>query len=331
MHHIDSVLFGRGGIPRGVIVDVFGRHGTGKTQMLLQAASRFAACGKQVLYVDTAGTFRPERVVSMAEASALGGTDSDGMDTNSSNSDGGMTQDSGITAPDVLKMISVARIQSVAEQLSVLERLSGCLRRDSDNDNDDDDNNNNDYDSTWRYNDLAPYGQNSSNNKTTDAFDLVIIDGLTDLFSYEYSRYGDLRERNSIFFWYMRGLARLAVCGNITIMVSNMVRTSPKDKLDSEIMAAEARLFSHARIHLQRNDDPSAKKRFWACASCIMQDIQQQQSQHDTRGNTHTDTHNIGAGSGLHDSAGGFTVDAQTKYCDVEFTYKITSMGITTK
>jgi len=52
-----------GGIPNGVIVDIFGGNGTGKTQLLLQLSINSIKNGGNVLYLDTTGGFRPERIL----------------------------------------------------------------------------------------------------------------------------------------------------------------------------------------------------------------------------------------------------------------------------
>ncbi len=207
-----------GGVPPGIIVDVFGSHGTGKTQIMMQAAARFAACGKSVLFVDTAGTFRPERVLDMTGVSAR---------------------------PEaILDRISVVRAQSVAEQTGVVARLLQS----------------------------PPPPQHGP----AAGFDFVAVDSLTDLFSYEYSRYGDLRERNRLFFGYMRSLARLAVHRGVTVMTSNVVRTS--GDVEVENMAAEVDMFAHVRIHLARGEVDSAAaaraadKVLYGTASCVMLD-----------------------------------------------------------
>ncbi|MCE2498152.1 MAG: hypothetical protein J4F28_04030 [Nitrosopumilaceae archaeon] len=214
---VDDML--GGGIPPGIIVDVFGGHGTGKTQIMMQAAARFAACGKRVLFVDTAGTFRPVRVLQMVGASA--------------------------SREAILGMISVARVQNVAEQEGVVARLL----------------------------------QQQPPRHGPAEFDLVAVDSLTDLFSYEYSRYGDLRERNRLFFGYMRSLARLAVHRGVTVMTSNVVRTSGDAEVEN--MAAEIDMFAHVRIRLAREEVDSsaaaaatraAGKVLYGYASCVMLD-----------------------------------------------------------
>ncbi len=52
-----------GGIPNGVIVDIFGGNGTGKTQLLLQLSINSIKDGGKVLFLDTTGGFRPERIL----------------------------------------------------------------------------------------------------------------------------------------------------------------------------------------------------------------------------------------------------------------------------
>ena len=203
---IDGLL--GGGVPAGIFVDVFGGHGTGKTQMLLQAAARFAGAARRVLYVDTAGTFRPERILQMAPPGCGGGS-------------------------AILDMISVARVQSVAEQLGVLQRLDSGGRN----------------------------GRGGGG-----GFGLVAVDSLTDLFSYEYSRYGDLRERNKSLFRYVRGLARLAVRSRITVMASNVVRVYGDGEVEN--MADEVGLFAHVRVRLFRDEEDGAGGRLRGHAYC---------------------------------------------------------------
>ena len=244
-----------GGIPSGVIVDVFGRHGTGKTQMLLQAACRFAMYGerRRVLYVDTAGTFRPERIMEMAASH------------NNNNSTTVVQQHTSVR--DVLDAISVARVQSVSEQMTLVEKLlyGGC------------------------------------------PFDLVVIDSLTDLFSYEYSRYGDLREKSQKFFSHMRNLAKLAVQCGVTIMTSNMIRIF--DDKEVENMAAEVDLFAHIKVHLiSEKDTVAQKKQLYGYVSCAIYDSKQ-----DKIATTCYD-HNINS----------------EKDADVIFSYEILESGIRT-
>ena len=60
---LDEFLLG--GIRGGVITDIYGANGTGKTQLLLQICLHSIQKGGKILYLDTTGGFRPERILEM--------------------------------------------------------------------------------------------------------------------------------------------------------------------------------------------------------------------------------------------------------------------------
>jgi RecA/RadA recombinase len=63
---LDGLL--EGGYREGRVVEIHGRSNTGKTQLAMQAVLCAAKRDKKALFVDTEGTFRPERLEGMAEA-----------------------------------------------------------------------------------------------------------------------------------------------------------------------------------------------------------------------------------------------------------------------
>ncbi len=60
-----------GGYEEGKITEVFGPSNSGKTQLAIQATVMAASRGWKSVYVDTESTFRPERVVQMAESRGI--------------------------------------------------------------------------------------------------------------------------------------------------------------------------------------------------------------------------------------------------------------------
>ncbi|MCS4539698.1 MAG: hypothetical protein HYU03_03290 [Thaumarchaeota archaeon] len=62
---IDTLL--EGGYRAGEIVEVFGESKTGKTQLAIQAVLSAASSRLGAVFVDTEGTFRPERLAKMSE------------------------------------------------------------------------------------------------------------------------------------------------------------------------------------------------------------------------------------------------------------------------
>ena len=135
-----------GGIPNGVIVDVFGSNGTGKTLLLLQLLINSIKNGGNILYIDTTGGFRPERVLEIQKESGI--------------------------EQNLLDKITVNRITNTSEQIQ------------------------------------------SINSIERNNFSLVVIDNVTDLFSYEYQKDESAFEKNYLFMKYMHNLSNFAITNN---------------------------------------------------------------------------------------------------------------------
>lgn len=178
---IDDFL--SGGIPDGVIVDIFGGNGTGKTQLLLQLSINSIKNGGKVLFLDTTGGFRPERILEIQK---------------NSNSN-----------VDLLNNIIVSRITNTSEQI------------------------------------------NSIKNFTENNFSLIVIDNITDLFSYEYKNNQSVFKKNSLFMKYMRELSLYAVTHKVPIVITNMIRNSNEQEVEN--MSTAIDLFTHIKIHLFKN------------------------------------------------------------------------------
>ena len=181
LQKLDNFL--SGGIPNGIIVDIFGGNGTGKTQLVLQLSINSIKNGGNILFLDTTGGFRPERILEIQKKSNL--------DIN------------------LLDKITVSRITNTSEQINILKTLE-------------------------------------ENN-----FSLIVIDNVTDLFSYEYKNNSSIFEKNSLFMKYMRELSVYAITHKVPIVVTNMIRNM--DDKEVEHMASAIDLFTHIKIHLFKN------------------------------------------------------------------------------
>jgi len=82
-------------------------------------------------------------------------------------------------------------------------------------------------------------------------FSLIVIDNVTDLFSYEYKNNKSIFEKNSLFMKYMHELSLYAISNKIPIVITNMIRNM-NDK-EVENMANAIDLFTHIKIHLSKN------------------------------------------------------------------------------
>ena len=183
-----------GGIPDGVIVDIFGGNGTGKTQLLLQLCINSIKNGGNVLYLDTTGGFRPERILEIQKQFGI--------------------------EFDCLEKITVSRIRNTSEQIK------------------------------------------SINNFGKNHFSLIVIDNITDLFSYEYQNNESTFEKNSLFMKYMYNLSNFAITKKIPIVFTNMIRNLEDKEIENMQNAIDP--FTHIKIHLFRNLSKYNGQIYWA-------------------------------------------------------------------
>jgi DNA repair protein RAD51 len=81
-----------------------------------------------------------------------------------------------------------------------------------------------------------------------NSFSLVIIDNVTDLFSFEFPKEEQILERNTTFIQYMHDLSSITIEKNLPIVITNMIRKI--DDLEKENMEKSINLFTHIKIKL---------------------------------------------------------------------------------
>ncbi len=180
-----------GGIPSGVIVDIFGGNGTGKTLLLLQLSINSIKNGGNVLYLDTTGGFRPERILEIQQESNA----------------------------DLLEKITVSRVTNTSEQIKSIASLK-------------------------------------------DSFSLIVIDNITDLFSYEYNKDQSIFEKNSVFTRHMHEISQYSITKKIPIVITNMIRHTESG--EAENMQSAIDPFTHIKIHLSKNSSKFSGQIYWA-------------------------------------------------------------------
>ena len=172
-----------GGIPSSVITDIYGSNGTGKTQLLFQISINVIKNGGTILYLDTTGGFRPERILEMQKYQNLG--------------------------MDILDKITVSRVTNTSEQINLIKNLKPVK------------------------------------------FSLIVIDNITDLFSYEYKTEKSMFKKNLLFMKHMHDLSLIAINEKIPIVITNMIRNI--DGKEVENMRKAIDLFTHIKIKLSKN------------------------------------------------------------------------------
>ena len=179
-----------GGIKEGLITSISGQSATGKTQLTFQIClNALHNDGKDILFQDTTGAFRPERLVQMMQLQKIN--------------------------QSLLDKIKVNRITNTGQQIQWLSKM----RMSSD---------------------LLDYS-------------LIIIDSITDLFSFEYSKKEQSLEKHISFMKYMHSLSSIAINRKIPIIVTNIVRTI--DKREKENLEESISMYTHTKIKLSKGDN----------------------------------------------------------------------------
>jgi len=174
-----------GGIKDGLITSISGQSATGKTQLIFQICVNALHNGKEILFQDTIGEFRPERLVEMMQLQKI----------NSS----------------LLDKIKVNRITNTAQQIDYLSKTS------------------------------------------PERYSLIIVDSVTDLFSFEYSKKEQSLEKYISFMKYMHNLSSIAIDGKIPIIVTNIVRTV--NEHEKENLEESISMYTHIKIKLSKGDN----------------------------------------------------------------------------
>jgi len=171
-----------GGIAAGMITDIFGPGGSGKTHLVMQISLNSLQDGF-VLYQDTTGGFRPERMMQLIKLKNL--------------------------QSSLLDKMVIARITNTREQYEYLKKIS----------------------------EIKPK--------------LVVIENITDLFTFEYSREANSLEKHVRFMEYMHLLSMVSINAKIPIVVTNIIRSSDDQEIES--LNKSISMFTHKKIKLQKD------------------------------------------------------------------------------
>ena len=86
-----------------------------------------------------------------------------------------------------------------------------------------------------------------------ERYSLIIVDSVTDLFSFEYSKKEQSLEKHISFMKYMHNLSSIAINRKIPIIVTNIVRTI--DKREKENLEESISMYTHTKIKLSKGDN----------------------------------------------------------------------------
>lgn len=179
---LDEIL--GGGIKNGNIIDIYGESSTGKTQLALQIIINFLSSNKKILFLDTTGEFRPERLLEIMNLQKIN--------------------------PNFLDNIMVARITNTSEQINYFKNI------------------------------------------TSSDYGLIVIDNVSELFSFEYSKDEQSLQKTISFMNFMHDLSILALEKQIPIIIINTVRHNIDKNIEN--LSRAISFFTHVKIHLSKTN-----------------------------------------------------------------------------
>ena len=182
---VDLDKFFNGSIPNGILVDIFGSSGIGKTQLAMQISIHAISEKNQILFQDTTGAFRPERILEMLQSNNL--------------------------SKEYLDQIYVSRITNVSEQINSLSSID------------------------------------------PSKYSLIVIDNISELFSFEYSNEDKFFEKNKLFVKYIKNLSLYAIKHKITIIFTNVIRNVNDKQVENNAKILD--MFTHVKIKLEKIDN----------------------------------------------------------------------------
>lgn len=86
--------------------------------------------------------------------------------------------------------------------------------------------------------------------KIESHFDLIVIDNISDLFSFEYSKDELSLEKNQLFMKYMHSLSQIIIQNKIPVVITNMIRNI--DQKEIENLEKSISMFTHMKIRLSK-------------------------------------------------------------------------------
>ena len=222
--NFDDIL--GGGIETGVMTEVYGEFGSGKTQVAMTCAVNsflpvkdggFSEEGKpvRVVYIDTENSFRPDRVLQIIyERGMVKTKDQTPAQLKANAPKEPLNEEESEKALQYLDRLKIYKPDNAGQQVMVGEALVRELRDDSE-----------------------------------DPIRLIIVDSITSAFRMDFSGRGELGERQQLIKKHIKHISRIAEIYNVAVLLTNQVMVSPSVMFGDPVKPIGGTTLGHTSTH----------------------------------------------------------------------------------
>ena len=222
--NFDEIL--GGGIETGVMTEIYGEFGSGKTQVAMTCAVNchlpiekggLSVDGNpvRVVYIDTENSFRPDRMLQIIyERGMVETKEQTPAQIKSETPKEPLNEEEEEKALAILDKLKVYKPDNAGQQVMVGEELGKELR-----------------------------------DETAEPIRLIIIDSMTSEFRMDFSGRGELGERQQLLKKHIKHVSRIAEIYNVAVLITNQVMISPSVMFGDPVKPIGGTTLGHTSTH----------------------------------------------------------------------------------
>ena len=215
-----------GGMETGVMTEVYGEFGSGKTQIAMTCAVNvflptkdggFSDDGKlaRVVYIDTENSFRPDRMLQIIyERGMVKTKEQTPAQLKANTPKEPLNEEEQEKALRFLDRVKIYKPDNAGQQVMVGEALGRELR-----------------------------------DENADPIRLIIIDSITSAFRMDFSGRGELGERQQLIKKHIKHVSRIAEIYNVAVLLTNQVMVSPSVMFGDPVKPIGGTTLGHTSTH----------------------------------------------------------------------------------
>ena len=222
--NFDEIL--GGGVETGVMTEIYGEFGSGKTQVAMTCAVNchlpvekggLSVDGEpvRVVYIDTENSFRPDRMLQIIyERGMIETKEQTPAEIKAEKPKEPLNEEEEEKALKILDKLKVYKPDNAGQQVMVGEELGKELR-----------------------------------DETAEPIRLIIVDSMTSEFRMDFTGRGELGERQQLLKKHIKHVSRIAEIYNVAVLITNQVMVSPSVMFGDPVKPIGGTTLGHTSTH----------------------------------------------------------------------------------